>query len=191
MISELKTSLIAVIEVIHQSKACRVRINDPSTYTFDHLRCDASRFWGVDEDEFVLQDSQGQLWGSMPTSCLFDNDLKQQEGVFLVSTTEADNPKVSVPEKPEGHEDDEEDFNEDNPHHVYASSPHSFFMDESKVSSRHSSQDSPSKTISSFNSQPSQIRSRIMTVKTGFDRLQDSSQRAEAEAAQVMTYGKA
>lgn len=190
MIAELKSSLIAVIEVLHQSQACRVRVSDPTAYTFDHLRCDVTRFWGLDEDEYVLQDSQGLLWGSVPSSCLFDSDLKQQEVVFLASIRSEPQLLDEVSPKAETLEVDEEDFNEDNPHHIAASASQSRFLDESKVSSRPFS---PLTSMShhSFTSHPSHIQSRIMNVNTGFDRLQDASQRAEAEAARNLPYGKA
>jgi hypothetical protein len=147
-IAELKVALVAVVEVTYLDQVCRVRVGDPTSYTFELLRCDATHFWGFDEDVFVLKDSHGLLWGAVPINCIFDSDLNQLEPVLLVHAEGAASSR-HVSALPETQEADEEDFNEDNPHHICASVDQSSILNKS----RPLSPDTSAKFITSFLSQ--------------------------------------
>lgn len=83
-IHELKLSLFAVIEVFYANDVCRIRISDLETYTFEKLRRDAARFWGLDSEACVVQDQEGFVLGNFSVAPFFDSSNRQQEPVFLI-----------------------------------------------------------------------------------------------------------
>lgn len=58
-VQELKNLNSAVIEVQYRELTCSVRISDLQTYSFENLRKDSARFFGLDEDKVTIQDKHG------------------------------------------------------------------------------------------------------------------------------------
>ena len=111
-IHELKLGLFAVIEVFYANDVCRIRISDLETYTFDKLRRDAARFWGLDSEGCVVQDQEGFILGNFPVAPFFDSSNRQQEPVFLIpSMPGQDQPLAGMREG--APDEGEDDLNED------------------------------------------------------------------------------
>lgn len=89
-IQDLKNSFTTIIEVEFNTQHCRIRIPDVTSYTFDSLRKDAARYFGVNGEKSVLKDRKGIVWGNVCINCIFDNNLRQQEPVFLEVIKEND-----------------------------------------------------------------------------------------------------
>ncbi|CAG9311920.1 unnamed protein product [Blepharisma stoltei] len=115
-IQELKNINSAVIEVQFRDQTCSVRISDLQSYTFENLRKDAARYFGIDEEKAIIQDRHGLVWGSISVACIFDSNLRQEEALYLQLIEEANN-RQSSPENQAALSQNEEDFNEDNPFH--------------------------------------------------------------------------
>ncbi|CAG9334933.1 unnamed protein product [Blepharisma stoltei] len=115
-IQELKNINSAIIEVQFGTQVCAVRISDLHSYTFENLRKDVARYFGVDEEKVIIQDKHGLVWGSISVACIFDSNLRQEEAVYLKFIDESSTNPIQQADKAALSED-EEDFNEDNPFH--------------------------------------------------------------------------
>ena len=111
-ITELRLSLFAVVEVFYANDVCRIRVADLESYTFDKLRKDAARYWGVDSEACVVQDHEGFVLGSFPVASFFDSSNRQQEPVFLIPAIPGEEPHMQRLQEPLRSEGDEE-VNED------------------------------------------------------------------------------
>ena len=90
-IQDLKNSYSAIIEVEYSNQHCSIRISDINTYTFDQLRRDTARNFGIHPEKAALKDKKGVIWGSVSVAYIFDSNLRQQEPVFLENVNEIDN----------------------------------------------------------------------------------------------------
>jgi len=107
-IAELRLSLFAVVEVFYANDVCRIRVADLETYTFEKLRRDAARYWGVDAEACVVQDQEGFVLGSFPVASFFDSSNRQQEPVFLIPAMPGEEPPLQRLPEPLHSEADEE-----------------------------------------------------------------------------------
>lgn len=110
-IAELRLSLFAVVEVFYANDVCRIRVADLEAYTFEKLRRDAARYWGVDAEACVVQDQEGFVLGSFPVASFFDSSNRQQEPVFLIPAMPGEEPLQRLPEPL--HSEADEEGNED------------------------------------------------------------------------------
>jgi hypothetical protein len=111
-ITELRLGLFAVIEVFYANDVCRIRVADLESYTFEKLRKDAARYWGVESEACVVQDQEGFVLGSFPVASFFDSSNRQQEPVFLIPAMPGEEPHLQRLPEPLHSEADEE-VNED------------------------------------------------------------------------------
>ena len=68
---------------MYENEICRVRLPDINTYSFETLRYDCSKYFGISENSVVLKDEKGNVWGIGPITCLLDSNYYQREAIFL------------------------------------------------------------------------------------------------------------
>ena len=83
-IEQLKSQSAAMLAVEYKREISTLRVQDIHSYSFQQLREDAAKAFGLRHHRVLLQDTRGSVWAGPSVSCLFDHALVQHEPVFLV-----------------------------------------------------------------------------------------------------------
>jgi hypothetical protein len=78
-IEDLKRNVFVYVEVGYGPESCRVRLPDIDSYSFETLRYDCAKYFGINESLVVLKDEGGNVWGIGPINCILDANYNQTE----------------------------------------------------------------------------------------------------------------